>query len=92
VAYTVNGQNLLIAAASKICNKYKNNGSFADRMEEDPASDSGFTLVPACKIEIQDLAATTAAQRAAHIGTPITITVNDSGWMGSIAINVDVVA
>lgn len=92
IPYTVDGQNLLIAAASKTCNKYKNNGSFADRMEEDSSSDTGFTLVPACKIEIQDLASTTAAQRAAHIGTPLTITVNDSGWMGSIAINVDVVA
>ena len=92
VAYTVDGQNLLIAAASKICNKYKNNGSFADRMEEDSTTESGFVLVPACKIEIQELSATTAAQRAAHIGTPLTITVNDSGWMGSININVDVVA
>ena len=90
VAYTVNGQNLLIAAASKICNKYKNNGSCADRIEEDPQSDTGFKIVPACQIEIQELSATTAAQRAAHIGTPLTITVNDSGWMGSIAINVNV--
>lgn len=92
IAYTVDGQNLLIAAASKICNKYKNNGSFADRLEEDSSTESGYTLVPACKIEIQELSATTAAQRAAHIGTPLTITVNDSGWMGSININVDVVA
>lgn len=92
IAYTVNGQNLLIAAASKICNKYKNNGSFADRMEEDSTSENGFVLVPACKIEIQELSATTKAQREAHIGTPITITVNDSGWMGSIDINVNVLA
>lgn len=88
IAYTQNGQNLLIAAASKICNKYKNNGSFADRMEEDSTSESGVKLVPACQIEIQELSATTAAQRAAHIGTPMKITVNDSGWMGSIAIDV----
>ena len=88
VAYTTNGQNLLIAAASKICNKYKVNGSFADRLEEDATSDTGFRLVPACQIDIQELSATTAAQRAAHIGTPITITVNDAGWMGSIAIDV----
>lgn len=92
IPYTVDGQNLLIAAASKICNKYKNNGSFADRMEEDTQSENGFTLIPACQIDIQELAATTAEQRANHIGTPMTITVNDSGWMGSIAINVDVVA
>lgn len=90
VAYTINGQNLLIAAASKVCNKYKNNGSFADRIEEDKTSDTGYKIIPACQIEIQDLGATTAAQRAAHIGTPLTITVNDSGWMGSIAINVNV--
>lgn len=92
IAYTVDGQNLLIAAASKICNKYKKNGSFADRLEEDSTTENGYTLIPACNIEIQELSATTAAQRAGHIGTPITITVNDSGWMGSIDINVDVVA
>ena len=92
VPFTTNGQNLLIAAASKICNKYKKNGSFADRLEEDATAESGYVLVPACKIDIQELAATTTAQRAAHIGTPLTITVNDSGWMGSIAINVNVVA
>lgn len=90
VTYTVNGQNLLIAAASKICNKYKNNGSFADRIEEDAQSESGFKIIPACQISIQELSATTAAQRAAHIGTPLTIIVNDGGWMGSIAINVNV--
>lgn len=92
VPYTVDGQNLLIAAAAKTCNKYKNNGSFADRMEEDLNSETGYKLIPACQIDIQDIASTTAAQRAAHIGTPMTITVSDAGWMGSIAINVDVVA
>ena len=92
VSYTVNGQNLLIAAASKICNKYKNNGSFADGVEEDEKSETGYKIIPACKIDIQDLASTTAAQRAAHVGTPLTITLNDAGWMGSIAINVNVLA
>ena len=92
VSYTVNGQNLLIAAASKICNKYKNNGSFADGIEEDTSSETGYKIIPACKIDIQDLASTTAAQRASHVGTPLTITLNDAGWMGSIAINVNVLA
>ena len=92
VPYTVDGQNLLLAAASKVCNKYKNNGSFADRIEEDSTSETGIKVIPACQIDIQDLGATTAAQRTAHIGTPMTITVQDSGWMGSIAINVDVEA
>lgn len=92
VAYTQNGQNLLIAAASKICNKYKRNGSFADGMEEDSTSETGYKVIPAFDIQIQELASTTAAQRAAHIGTPLTITLNDAGWMGSIAINVDVLA
>lgn len=90
IAYTINGQNLLLAAASKICNKYEKNGSFADRTIEDPSTESGYSLLPACKIDIQELYLTTAAQRAAHIGTPITITVQDAGWMGSIAINVEV--
>lgn len=92
VPYTPDGQNLLIAAASKICNKYKRNGSFADGMEEDSTSETGYKVIPAFDIQIQELSATTAAQRAAHIGTPMTITVNDAGWMGSININVDVLA
>lgn len=90
ITYTINGQNLLIAAASKICNKYEKNGSFADRIVEDKSTESGYSVIPACQIDIQELSATTAAQRAAHIGTPITITVQDAGWMGSIAINVEV--
>lgn len=92
VPYTLDGQNLLIAAASKICNKYKRNGSFSDGMEEDSTSETGYKVIPAFDIQIQELSATTAAQRAAHIGTPLTITVNDAGWMGSITINVDVLA
>lgn len=92
IAYTVEGQNLLIAAASKTCNKYKQNGSYADGVEEDLTSETGYKTIPACAIEIQELSATTAAQRAAHIGTPLTITLNDAGWMGSIAINVNVLA
>ena len=92
VPYTPDGQNLLIAAASKVCNKYKRNGSFSDGMEEDSTSETGYRVIPAFDIAIQEISATTAAQRAAHIGTPMTITVNDAGWMGSIAINVDVLA
>jgi len=92
VPYTIDGQNLLIAAASKVCNKYKRNGAFGDGVEEDPTSETGYKTIPAFTIEIQDLATTTAAQRAAHIGTPITITLNDAGWMGTLAINVEVLA
>lgn len=91
VPYTQDGQNLLIAAATKICNKYKNNGSYADRVVEDQTSEQGFKIIPACQVEIQELSAVTAAQRADHIGTPIAITLQDSGWMGSIAINIEVV-
>lgn len=92
VAYTVEGQNLLIAAASKTCNKYKQNGAYADGVEEDPLSETGYKTIPACEIQIQELSATTAAQRAAHIGTPLTINLNDAGWMGSISVNVNVIA
>lgn len=92
IPYTTDGQNILLAVASKTCNKYKENGSFSDRVEEDSTAESGVKIVPACTIDIQELSATTAAQRAAHIGTPMTITANDSGWMGSIQINVNVVA
>lgn len=92
VAYTVEGQNLVISAAAKTCNKYKQNGAYADGVEEDPLSETGFKTIPACEITIQDLSATTVAQRADHIGTPMTINLNDAGWMGSIAVNVNVLA
>lgn len=92
IAYTVEGQNLIISAAAKTCNKYKQNGAYADGVEEDPLSETGFKTIPACEISIQELSATTAAQRAAHIGTPLTINLNDAGWMGSIAVNVNVLA
>lgn len=92
VAYTVEGQNLLISAAAKTCNKYKQNGSYADGVEEDPLSETGFKTIPACEIQIQELSATTAAQRAAHIGTPMTINLNDAGWMGSLSVNVNVLS
>lgn len=92
VAYTVEGQNLLISAAAKTCNKYKQNGSYADGVEEDPLSETGFKTIPACEITIQELSATTAAQRANHIGTPMTINLNDAGWMGSLSVNVNVLS
>lgn len=92
VAYTVEGQNLLISAAAKTCNKYKQNGSYADGVEEDPLSETGFKTIPACEISIQELSATTAAQRADHIGTPMTINLNDAGWMGSLSVNVNVLS
>lgn len=92
VAYTVEGQNLLISAAAKTCNKYKQNGSYADGVEEDPLSETGFKTIPACEIQIQELSATTVAQRAAHIGTPMTINLNDAGWMGSLSVNVNVLS
>lgn len=92
VAYTVEGQNLLISAASKTCNKYKQNGAYADGVEEDLLSETGYKIIPACEISIQELSATTAAQRADHIGTPLTINLNDAGWMGSISVNVNVLS
>lgn len=92
VAYTVEGQNLLISAAAKTCNKYKQNGSYADGVEEDPLSETGYKTIPACEIQIQELSATTVAQRADHIGTPMTINLNDAGWMGSISVNVNVLS
>lgn len=92
IPYTTDGQNLVLSAAAKTCNKYKQNGSYADGVEEDTTSETGFRTIPACEISIQELYATTAAQRAEHIGTPMTINLNDAGWMGSISINVNVLA
>ena len=92
ISYTTDGQNLLLSAVAKTCNKYKQNGSYVDGVEEDATSETGYKTIPACEISIQELYATTAAQRADHIGTPITINLNDAGWMGSISINVNVLS
>ena len=92
VAYTVDGQNLIISAAAKTCDKYKQNGAYADGVEEDALSETGYKTIPATEILIQELSATTAAQRADHIGTPLTINLNDAGWMGSISVNVNVLS
>lgn len=91
VAYTPAGQNLLISAASKIGKKYTKNGSFADREEQNDASENGLSLVPAVELIPQEIYETTSAQRKAGIGTPIQINVNDSGSMRTIALNVTVI-
>lgn len=90
VAYTPAGQNLLISAASKIGKKYTKNGSFADREEQNDASENGLSLVPAVEIIPQEISETTSAQRKAGIGTPIQVNVNDSGSMRTIALNITV--
>lgn len=91
IPYTTKGQNLLISAISKIGTKYTKNGSFADREEEDESSENGLSLVPAVEIVPQEIYETTSAQRAAGTGTPIQVTVNDSGSMRTIALNITVV-
>lgn len=91
IAYTPKGQNKLVGAVSKIGSKYVTNGSFADREELDDSSENGLSLVKAVNIIPQPIYQTTAAQRAAGIGTPIQVNVNDSGSMRTIALNISVV-
>lgn len=71
--------------------KIHQNGSFADREEQNDASENGLSLVPAVELIPQEIYETTSAQRKAGIGTPIQINVNDSGSMRTIALNVTVI-
>ena len=91
VPYTGPGQLLLIDACQDTGNQYIYNGSFADRQVVDTTKKAGISVIPAVKITPTPVAVATAADRASHIGPPISMVVQDSGWMGSIAINVSIV-
>ena len=91
VPFSKNGQNLVVSAITATCQRYVANGSFAPREIEDKQAQDGVGYEPAFKIEPQPLSSVPPAQRAARIGTPVLVTVNEAGAMHSIKISVNVV-
>ena len=91
VSYTTPGQLLLLDACNDTGNQYMYNGSFADRQITDTTKKSGISIIPAVQIRPTPVASASAADRVSHIAPPVSMIVQDSGWMGSIAINVTVV-
>ena len=89
VPYTPDGQNLLYDGAYDICVIFVDNLTFADREELDSTTKSGTRTIPAFEILLQPLAQVTAAQRAARIGTPMTINAYEAGAMHSLQVNVN---
>lgn len=91
VPFSKDGQNLIVSAITATCQRYVANGSFSDREIEDKQAQDGVGYEPAFKIEPQPLSSVPPAQRAARIGTPVLVTVNESGAMHSLKISVNVV-
>jgi hypothetical protein len=90
VPYTVQGQNLLVSAASRICNKYTRNGVFAPRTVEAVELETGFTVVPATSITPVSIAYATTSERAQRIAPPIQIIAYEAGAIHKVTVNVDV--
>jgi hypothetical protein len=90
VPYTVTGQNLLISAASAICQKFTRCGLFAPRTIEAPELENGFTVVPATSINPVSLAYATTSERASRIAPPIQIVAYEASAIHKVTINVDV--
>ena len=90
VPYNQTGQLLLIDACRDTGNQYTRNGTFSDRETTDATSKTGTTVTPAVLIEPVALADVSSATRAARIAPPITMTVQETGAMESITVNVSV--
>lgn len=88
ITYTSEGQNKFLSAISEICEKYVTNNAYADRIIADKTTQNGLGLSPAYTLDIQALENVTAAQRTAREGTPITIYLNPTNAMNTIAINI----
>ena len=92
VPYNSTGQMLLVDACRDTGNQYTRNGTFSDREAADTTVKSGVVLTPAVVIEPGALADVSAATRASRVAPPITMTVQETGAMESVAINVAVVS
>lgn len=92
VPYTRAGQMLLVDACTDVGALYVYNGVFADRDIADLTSKSGYKTLPAVDVVPTPIYNMTAADRASRIGPPIAITVQESGAIHSIALNVEVVS
>lgn len=90
VPYTAAGQDKLVSAAKKICNRYTRNGVFADRDVEDDSVETGFVTEPATSITPTTVAMATTSERASRLAPPIAIVAYEAGAFHKVVINVDV--
>jgi hypothetical protein len=91
VPYTPVGVAMIVSACTDILEKYKFNGTLADRQLVDLASKQGYSIAPAYLIEPEPLQLVTASERAARTGPPIKITCYEEGAIHSVAINIGVI-
>lgn len=92
IPYTRLGQMLLVDACKDTGNQYQYNGTFADREVADTTQKSGISLVPAVQVIPTPISNMSVADRAARIGPPIEMIVQEAGAIHSVAINVEVVS
>jgi hypothetical protein len=75
---------------AKVCDRYVDNGTFADRPLSTTESDATKPAVdPAYTITFTPIASMTVEERAARVGPPATVVVNMAGAIHSVAINVE---
>jgi hypothetical protein len=92
IPYTRAGQMLLVDACKDVGYLYTFNGTFADREVLDTQKKSGISIVPAVQVLPTPIALMSVADRAARIGPPIEMIVQEAGAIHSIAINAEVVS
>ena len=92
IPYTRRGVALLVDACRDTGNQYEYNGTFADRDVTDNTVKSGVAVVPAVVITPTPINQMSIADRAARIGPPIQMTVQEAGAIHSVAINVEIVS
>ena len=90
VPYTVAGQMLLVAAAQDICERYKVNGTFADRQIQDVQAQGGYYVASAYRVEPMPIQSASASDRAGRVAPPIRITAYLAGAIHSVSVNVTV--
>lgn len=92
IPYTRMGQMLLVDACRDVGNLYTYNGTFTDRDVADTTKKSGFSTTPAVQVLPTPIYNMTSADRAARIGPPIEMIVQEAAAIHSIAINVEIVS
>ena len=92
IPYTRAGQMLLVDACKDVGYLYTYNGTFADRQVLDTTKKSGYSTTPAVQVIPTPIYLMSDADRAARIGPPIEMIVQEAGAIHSIAINCEVVS
>lgn len=88
IPLTPDGQAIKRDAIVLVCERYEDNGTFADREVLDTSEKSGTRTIPSYDIIFAPLAGQTAADRASRIGPPVQVDVQMAGADHSTTINV----